>query len=410
MGTPDAPELITGELQESIEDALAAIDLNLLPEELWQNPLAQWVYSWREQSPLPVGGVSQPMLLSPVAEKFVNQALCLLIPFYLATLRLLGRSWRALEHLTSQIESAIRFDNLEDSVRLTEQHLGSREDLSPSELLLLTTARESPDVMRDALHDVLLEQLRSYTTRLSEIRSCWQVWRNEVSSTKESVEWLQNFAILVDAGIAPRDPEWLRSTISPVFSKPSSLPTQLASLSLNSPLFPTEELIALVAAFSTDAEHANYAQYSGNNAAHKGQLTVFVSHTMRDQGNFANLIIGGMGAGKTTLLYKLIDSTKFELQEGDDAKNESVENGSIDKQQLIRRVVINSGASRRESTTFVNAILNTIHDILASDDEKRQSPLSTITVRDRAKVIQQSHKKASAPSSKKKKSVPSRDR
>lgn len=393
-----APPVFTeGELPESIQDTLAAIDRKLLPDECARDALVQWVYSWLKQTAPSPRRSSRHLSVSPVANQFVVQALGLLIPFYLVTLRLIGLSWRSMEQLITQAQSALRDENLAASVRLTEQRLAALGARSSAEDLLLKAARETPDALRDTLREILTERLGTYTSRLDETRRAWQRWRDAVTTLRDGVDGFNTLAILVDFGFAGQDPQPLLDTIAPALKKPEELLAQLANLSLEEAPFPEKEAAALMTTLGADLDRAVIELRPERSegvvdylVGMRGDLdTPRTVSVYRDAVIHANRSWVPARAQQGDLILHIeremfrylftMREEPFSASAGLRQRLEDYE--SAGKAGFTRRVAEKFSASRRESTALVGAILDTMRDLLAPRDEASLSHYGALAMK-----------------------------
>lgn len=215
------PEVFRRRVEDrSVREALSRMQDELLPAEIREDGLANWVRGFdelrnsgrqdyfREHSDNPPIWAMNAVVLSALQKR---------IPFYFATLFHIGRQWKVSESALRDLDKASDRQNLALSTQLTLDNLRRRDDRR------LSALSERQAETTEALAVLLGSAGREHSDRLREARRWWGEWRNEVDRLRSQVDRLE------EVGGAERDYRLWRETARFVLegSRPSQLRAQM---------------------------------------------------------------------------------------------------------------------------------------------------------------------------------------
>jgi hypothetical protein len=184
----------------SIRQALFQSRLELLPDEMREDDLARWVTDFDDLR----SRESYDRSFREDSDKYGVWALDLVvigalqrqIPFYFATLFLIGRQWKVSESVIKSIESASSQKNLRATARLN--HRDADRPLREGSVGAIYERSERDAT--EALSALLGSAREQHSVRLREARQWWTSWREEVGSIRGQVNRLQ------EIGYRPPEP------------------------------------------------------------------------------------------------------------------------------------------------------------------------------------------------------------
>lgn len=177
----------------SVRQALSNIRTGLLPAEIREDGLANWVMRFddlhrRQNEPPPFRDQSDESAVW-AANVVVLSSLQKRIPFYFAALFHIGRQWKVSESAVRDLEKAIQGDNLAQSARLTLENLRT---LDVADKRLFGLFEPQGRNMTQALSVLLQSAGNEHSNRLREARRWWSAWQEEVRQLRSQVDRLQD--------------------------------------------------------------------------------------------------------------------------------------------------------------------------------------------------------------------------
>ena len=175
----------------TIRQALSRTRLELLPSEIREDKLAQWVMEFddlrsRERYDRPDREDPEDYALWAL-DLVVVGGLQRQIPFYFATLFQIGRQWKVSESTLASIDSASSQKSLRATARLNRR----RDEEILREGSVGEMYERSERDATEALTALLRSAREQQSSRLREARQWWTSWREEVSSIRNHVDRLQ---------------------------------------------------------------------------------------------------------------------------------------------------------------------------------------------------------------------------
>jgi hypothetical protein len=176
----------------SVRQALSNMRGELLPGEIREDSLANWVMRFdelqrRQDEPHPFqdrGGESAAWAVNLVVLSSLQKR----IPFYFGALFHIGRQWKVSESASRALERASQGENLDLSTRLTLDNLRTRgvED----KRLFGLFERQGSD-MTQALSVLFESAGNEHSNRLREARRWWSAWQEEVRLLRSQIDRLE---------------------------------------------------------------------------------------------------------------------------------------------------------------------------------------------------------------------------
>src|SRR6185369_16142822 len=166
-------------LRYDIQRAFREAKLELLPEELQQDTLAQWIVNFdslntaRGRELQRADRDREP--LDAIVQNIIIDALNPNITFYFATLFHIGRRWEVSRRAAADAEQALMEDNLKATLSAN------------STIYLQTEPRERHEVEEsvdylDAIKSLLHQAQNSHNGLVKNSKRLWNIWREEVSA------------------------------------------------------------------------------------------------------------------------------------------------------------------------------------------------------------------------------------
>jgi hypothetical protein len=175
-------EFTRQELETNVAAALARANRELLPQEIRESELADWILGRGEpavreaETPGERGGVFDYTL-----ELILDNLLTPSFTFYYATLFYIGRQWRVSELAAENARAALEPENFEQTIALNlEAH---RERLGE---LNVGPGGHEP-LLRDTFEFILKTASQRQAGKHEQARKLWNVWQDEVWDLKNSV-------------------------------------------------------------------------------------------------------------------------------------------------------------------------------------------------------------------------------
>ncbi len=375
MAKSEAPgiNVIRGELPRTVGETLDAIQLDLLPEAIQRDPLAQWIFS----DPLRVlnlgayviyGGYATPSYLNitSATERLAIQLVEHLAPYYQVTLSEIGQAWNDAERAIAEHTSALEDDHLRASMRLTRRRLEEQKEPSSAAQAILALARDTPDLFIEALRAELTDRREAQVGMLGGAQSCWSLWRQEAGRFLHSVKMLGLAKYAVDKWITPRttteEALHLFNNATEQLGAPSALSERLRAVGLEAPIYPAERIVALV----NDARREWDKASSWDEAMAYGRAAHATAQSALPSAS--GLFMGGGSE----------DVQEYIVQ----AKDTEERRRSVTKRELSRRVAEKVGLSIRESEKLITSLLYTIGEALAEGDSVQLTSFGRFAVRE----------------------------
>lgn len=365
MARYDMPMIMSGELPRTVGETLDAIQLELLPQTIQQDPLAQWIHydplrHWNDKPRAYLRNVAQSFfVIEGVIDHVATQLIDVLTPYYQSTLCEIGQAWSDAEYIIAEFTSASTDEHLRSSMQLTRQRLEVQDELSPAARAILALARDTPGLFIEALRAELTDRHDAQVALLKDIRSCWNLWQQEVGRFQDSIGMLKlaTHAAMDNSSTSTRDAatKHIRDRFNRAIQQltsPTTLSERLQNVGLEAPAYPTEHLATVV----------HNARRSLDTAFEVDPSAVL---------QFAVHMMPGVAVDNSMPYAARLAGISVTEER----------NRLVTKRELSRRVAEKVGTSFKESEALVTNVLIIIREALADGDSVQLPGFGRFTVR-----------------------------